>query len=551
MDKIGNLLYSAVSKTDVNLKETAVDVQESTLQTKIIFDDRILAGLLSFVAQWESTQPPVAFFKSEGGLRRPVTEAGKSIFPGMDLEHILGSLQVLGLFQVKGDRFIHDKKLFEDFSMLSPRERMEYCTAALLVYDEVKKSEILPPLLKGRIKEITNFIHGLLDNLDDDFFYTEKTLNRVAEVLMARAGADININLMFKALEKTGLVTEVTKELKQLANWKEEKQQNPSIAIDSGFSVFVYPEINFSDAVYLASFLNIKEAGAVVRFELEKDSAVRAFNNKKNADEIIDLLMRLSGGRLEESFIWNLKEWEKRHGEVSIKKGIVLTITEDKSYIVKTLPSEMIIETLAPGMYLLNENAADHISTALSKAGIDIVARHTYEKKNFAISYNQFSSLTSVPVIDIKLSQYPQVKASFKSDYAAELISELSTVLKKIPLAETEKAELSARIQRRLVLCETQLKDASLRYEKLEARHMDYMGKQNVARRAIAQHSPVEIVWPSAGEEKRIFGIPKALEKKEKDLIFVVIPAGEEEPLRIPLAKVSLLRRIKKSIFEN
>jgi hypothetical protein len=118
-----------------------------------------------------------------------------------------------------------------------------------------------------------------------------------------------------------------------------------------------------------------------------------------------------------------------------------------------------------------------------------------------------------------------------------------------MPLGETERAELSARINRRLVLCEAQLKEASIRYEKLEARHLDYMGKQNIAKQAIAQQSPVEIVWP-AGSGESIFGIPRALEKEEGDLILIVVLSGSDDVMRIPLAKISLLRRIKKSIFE-
>jgi hypothetical protein len=79
---------------------------------------------------------------------------------------------------------------------------------------------------------------------------------------------------------------------------------------------------------------------------------------------------------------------------------------------------------------------------------------------------------------------------------------------------------------------------------------MDYAGKQNIAKQAIAQQSPVEIVWP-AGRNESIFGIPRSLEKEEGELLLTVLPAGSEDIMRIPLAKISLLRRIKKSIFEK
>jgi hypothetical protein len=102
-----------------------------------------------------------------------------------------------------------------------------------------------------------------------------------------------------------------------------------------------------------------------------------------------------------------------------------------------------------------------------------------------------------------------------------------------------------------LVLCEAQLKDADIRYEKLEARNMDYAGKQNVAKQAVVQKSPVEIIFLGAGKENRIFGIPEALEKENGELFLAIVPDGEKDVMRLPLAKLSLIRRIKKSIFEN
>jgi hypothetical protein len=108
------------------------------------------------------------------------------------------------------------------------------------------------------------------------------------------------------------------------------------------------------------------------------------------------------------------------------------------------------------------------------------------------------------------------------------------------------------------------LKNADIRYEKLEARLLDYTGKQVIARQAIAQQSLLEIEWQ---EGELIVGIPKSLEREGDELVLVVIqnneqypsPPGEpslkepsslKEPLRIPLAKISLLRRTKNSIFE-
>jgi hypothetical protein len=600
-------LFPAVDEESASIDNSAPAAGNAILQKEILnlnraqsakvplLNDRILAALLSFVFREEQ------FFKSEGVIRKRILEAGKTCFGNMDLQFILGSLQILGLFYANGDRLVPDKKRFEEFGILSARERGEYCAAALIVYEEMKPpSPILPPLFRSRIREVANFIHTFLDAPELEQKYHEKTLTRLAEVLKAKIGIVIYCNFE-DALEKTGLLVSSAPGIKQLGvvaqnvspkqNYKEPEVQEaklqeaplPIIAVDSGFSVIVYPEICYKDAIKLAAFMNVVEAGAVVRFELTKDSAVRAFNNNIAADEIIELLKRLSGGRLDESQIWNLKDWEKRHGEVSLKNGVILSLSPDRRYLTETMPlAGLIEETLAPGIYLLPPNAADEAAAALSAAGIDIISRKN--EQSAVLSASLFTSAVGSPhtavsplaaplsryfppllgepsadsknklkikeITSVSLSSAPPAQAPSVQVPARSVLTEnFHAILKETPMGDLERAELSARIDRRIVLCETQLKEASLRYEKLEARNMDYAGKQNIAKQAIAQQSPVEIVR-GAGNGERIFGIPKALEKKEGDYILIVIPAGGQDELSIPLGKISLLRRIKKSIFE-
>jgi len=523
-------------------------------------NDRILAGLFSFVSQWEW------FFNSQGLIRKRVIEAGKSCFPGHDLHKLICSLQILDLFYVDGEKIIPNRKHFDDFGLLSVRQRSEYIAAALLVYEKIKtQEEILPPLYRSKIRETVNFFHSFIDSLDPEHFYSERTLNRLIEVLsnkaakqiqqnwsLVRTAAEIEIDceLMIEALERTGLLTTVSNKLKKLSDLenKTKKSGGPFIAIDSSFSILVYPEIEYADLISLAEFMEIKEAGAVVRFELNKESAIRSFDNRTSVEKIIELLSKLSGGRVDDTLAWNLNDWEKRHGEVSLNKGVVLCLCEERRFLTQTMPlAGLIVETIVPGVYLLPENAMDTAADALRSAGIDIIARRNVKSKNTTSASGYFAAPASFSEIEKIVSDK---KTPQKTGSASVLTSNFQAILEKMTLGETERQELSARINRRLVLCEAQLRDAVVRFEKLEARHMDYAGKQNIAKQAITQQSPVEIVWP-AGSEESIFGIPRSLEKEEKDLILTLVPAGKEELMRIPLAKISLLRRIKKSIFEK
>jgi hypothetical protein len=135
---------------------------------------------------------------------------------------------------------------------------------------------------------------------------------------------------------------------------------------------------------------------------------------------------------------------------------------------------------------------------------------------------------------------------------ASVLIENFRDMLDGMRMDKEKHDELSARIDRKLILCESQLRDAVLRYEKLEARGMDYNGKSIIAKQAIAMQSLVEATWPAKHGQERALGIPKALEKSGNESVLVIKPMGEEEAaIRIPLGKISLLRRIKRSIFET
>jgi hypothetical protein len=117
-------------------------------------------------------------------------------------------------------------------------------------------------------------------------------------------------------------------------------------------------------------------------------------------------------------------------------------------------------------------------------------------------------------------------------------------------IPKSERDELAARIERRLIVCESQLAEASIRFEKTEARGLDYVGKTTVVKQAVASKSLIEIFWSGAGEEpNRVMGIPLALEKREGETFIVLKPMPQGKEIRLPLGKISLLKRIKQSIF--
>ena len=80
---------------------------------------------------------------------------------------------------------------------------------------------------------------------------------------------------------------------------------------------------------------------------------------------------------------------------------------------------------------------------------------------------------------------------------------------------------------------------------------MDYAGKALIAKQAIGLQSLVEVTWTANKKQERVLGIPKTLEKTGSEAVLVIREMDDDELVRIPLGKISLLRRIKRSIFET
>jgi hypothetical protein len=352
---------------------------------------------------------------------------------------------------------------------------------------------------------------------------------------------------------------------------------------------------------------------------------------------MIGTLRRLSGGRINETLAWTLGDWEKRYGEVALHCGVVLTLEEGRRYLAEAAPVRSLVrKVFAPGVYLLAGAGTEEAAEALRQAGVDIVARYDTVLPSRAGQPaaepgnglspegggygNFFPSADAVfsggglrraaeasvggmsaggmsakrgdgaPADEPEFSPEEAAAGTARRERREGRLERLRDRLAAMPVGRVERDELSARIKRRLVLSESQLEGASIRYEKREARFLDYVGKAAIAKQAIASKSLLEVHWPhpEKGPVETI-GVPRALEKSGGESILVIDPGPEGdpapdsgvmaggiagnapptpkefgvpgkpgipeepgvpgEPLRIPLGKISLMRRIKKSIF--
>ncbi|MDR0312135.1 MAG: hypothetical protein LBI14_00910 [Treponema sp.] len=506
-------------------------------------DDRTLAALFAFISGEEE------FYKALG-IRKKVIEQAKRLFPDIDLEAITGSLRQLGLFTLQGEKLILMEKRIRDFANLSSLERREYWATGFY-YNMIPNA---PEYSRSHIHHIAAMIHRLGNALDPEKQYPEMFFHRCLMLFEKESSRSvwgwqfekIERKIIINAMEMTGILKRTGTGNSLGTFWKiiplsVAENSGPAIAMDSSFSFVLYPGISFADAMSLSAFCSVKEDSPFT-FELSRASVVRGFDRGISAETMTKVFKDLTDNRIDESLEWTLKDWESRYAAVSLNEGLILGLSEDRQYLAETRPiASLISKTLGPGLYLLSGERQE-IVAALQKAGVDIIAQPNVQDTEFE-GRGTFASLGG-----IRKEAFDFNSTSSLSSSSKPIQEKFKEHLKKLTLPKAEIDELSARIERRLILTNNQLEKASIKFEKLEARGIDYQGKTAIEKQAIADGSMLEVTWPNPETGISVnIGYPEALEKKEGESYLIL--KSDSDLLRIPLSKISLLKRLKQSIF--
>ncbi|MDR1301428.1 MAG: helicase-associated domain-containing protein [Treponema sp.] len=551
---------------------------------RLAVDDRVIAALVGFVLEEDC-------LRGDGGIRKKALDALGLLFPGLNADKLLDACRTLGLFQ-RGEGqserlYPHEARLWA-FQELSSRERLEYCAAGFYCFlwfysKKAVQVSTSSQNLQAQIRTCAGFIHRLLDFLEPSRHYPQISLWRFGDLLIREGLEPIQgstgdmhpyrLDWMVEALELSGLLEPSTPGWWRLAGHPQNHgTPGPALAMDTDFSCVLYPELSFADALSLAFFTVPRESGAtmagvVLRVELTMQSVIRGFDRGMDAKAMLDLLNRVSGNRIHQNLRWTLEDWEQRYAEVSLHQGVVLSLGEERRYLAEAGPlASLVARTLAPGVYLLSVPVRTEAVKVLQKVGVDIIAQRGFavfpkedaveERTKDAGEGYRYPVLSGGPLHAAWIPGVPaQVSEYYREAASRAIQAGFHRALRDKSLVAVEQEELHARIERRLIISETQLAGAAMRHENLEARGLDYVGKARIATQAIATQSLVEVLWPCpTGGNHHAVGIPDALEKWGSERVLIITPVSlgettDKEILRLPLGKISLLRRIKPSIF--
>jgi hypothetical protein len=322
------------------------------------------------------------------------------------------------------------------------------------------------------------------------------------------------------------------------------------------------PGFTLASLLPLVSFMEVRDVQIAGQFEITRKSCMAAFSRGQSAQEMIALLEAHSSRPIPQNVVFSINDWFRSYSAFSLYRGFVMYVEESRrvAFEKNSSLSSLIRKELAPGVYLLDAEEYEDIAAAFSDAG-----------------YEAAPAVSAVPVvrdsIPLPTLRLPPALAgaggSGAGDAGAgdvaqasnenaltgagwqELRAALFASLDALALPHDIHEVLASRIDRKIIITESQLVAESIRIEKVEARGMDFLGKVRIAEYAISAGSLLEIELEEGEGSRYVLGKPLSTEKKTGDVLLRLITEPDGLSLQISLGKALLVRRIRGSIFSE
>jgi len=361
--------------------------------------------------------------------------------------------------------------------------------------------------------------------------------------------------LKIKGIEENGNdVFEPYPSLIEELNYKNESELNERkvLSIDAAFNVMLFPGLNLKNLIELTDFLTLKKFDTAVSFEINKKSIIRGFDSGLTDEEILKILKKNCIHDLPQNLLISIEDWKKVYSSISIYKGYVLKISEETNVLSEKNPvfASHILEILAPGIYLLDVSSDEEIKKILEENGNNTVGKikstkSKTESADFPSFYVDIKNNFNIEEENYEnqiLTTEEERKAHF--DYLREKLNSMN-------LTQEERECLLFRINRKIILDESQLKTESIKFAKIEATGIDFSGKVHIIEQAIIDKCYIELTFMTIEntEENIVVGIPLSTEKYDDD-VTVKIKLNDKNVIKTySISQACKVRRIYGSLF--
>ena len=337
---------------------------------------------------------------------------------------------------------------------------------------------------------------------------------------------------------------------KTLSDEKKADTNTRFVSINSGFTVTLLPGLPLKALLPLSIFLRVVNFDTTVEFEIDKASAIRAFDFGYTAETIRSLLEKYAAHGVPQNLRVSIEDWQQLYSSAVLYKGYVLKLDEKNSKLIEKNPkaARFIQTKLAEGVYLLNIRSDEDAAAFGKEAGFDCIGKIKTDAAD--------RTPPSFPPIGSGEDRFKDVRKKNacrpEKKQRDKLLTDLHRALASLDLSKAQKENLSARIDSKIILSAEQLGKDTVRSESAEAGGMDFLGKVRLVESAIASGDMIEVRMPKADGSAKLETIlctPLSLAKASGDAEVTVHIEATKKTATLSVGRAANIKLIKTSIF--
>jgi hypothetical protein len=520
--------------------------------------DQLLCALLNMIAKHGGM-----LNKADGNLRKKVQQDMEERFSLLSVEQLRLFLRGLKLLGIESEADSPDIDALTE--MDREKRTWLFMGAVALAADGEERAQ------RSECRLMAEKLQLFSVQLDPDRLYSEESLRNICAAALLRRGlTDYDLSRYPALLERCGaLVREESYYRRALLPGmkKDHQEAGPLLLVQPDFSITLKTDIPLKEAIFLTSFLSLRRYDLYPSYELNRDSFHRGC--LFFSPETLLSLLEESGKGIPQNVHTSIRSWEKEIGSISLVRGVILEVGAERRHLVDHDPevAPFIERTLGPGLYLLNPNKEEGWRKSLEKAGIsplppvsEIDARGKESdrpQKNWQeplLERDPYLQEHKQPGDKHSVDKQPGGKRSEDKPEGEDgqlLQEELKKALAASSLGKSDKEELQARIDKKLILFPDQLLPGIGDQEKHEAKGLDYTGKVRLIERALSEKNALLEVVERArgGSPRRVLIKPEELKKSSSDLLLLGKALPDETGVTITVRRISLIRKLKSSLF--
>ncbi len=330
--------------------------------------------------------------------------------------------------------------------------------------------------------------------------------------------------------------------------------QEGSIFFHATFDVNITGQVPFSlalalalEAEYYDAFSRLKMTSARFALYLKNSGSTRALRQELEKDFALSL---------SQNVLFSMGEWEKEYNSCRLWDAFVLEANESYRTILEESPAlkPHILSIPAPGIFLMRRDSLEDWVSRLKDLGIRNIphirqSSLSKEKKTFQpipakipLPFGRVFPFSERP-FSLQDSRPPAKQEDYREDLLAKLgrMTEVDGEIRK---------EMEDRIRRGVIFMEEQLQKDMIRSGLRKVKGLDYQGKLRIIQSVLGNRSWIlEISLPQGDFDVKSHRIiPLKLEHQEKEDLLKGLELPET-PVCIPVRKISLIRKIRVSLF--